>query len=276
MRDKMVDKGSSVQVCLVAVPYFSLRKPSIALGLLKSSLTRASITSEVIYSNLKFAEAVGFDIYNFIDSLSFEDLLGEWIFSEKAFSAELLSQYKIDSGRYLKLAEQVIGSDYGRATINNILNGKTFADYFYNLRRHASRFIDREAERILAKNPRIVGCSSTFQEHCASLALLRRIKQLAPHVITILGGGNCEDTLGMVTHKRFLWVDYVVSGEAETLLPELCGKIFEKGRQIPLPEMPPGVLGPAHRSSNTGRKNPAVSYISQLDQLPVPDYDDYF
>ena len=35
------------------------------------------------------------------------------------------------------------------------------------------------ANRILQSNPRIVGCTSMFEQHCASLALLRVIKEIA-------------------------------------------------------------------------------------------------
>ncbi|MCP4217736.1 MAG: RiPP maturation radical SAM protein 1, partial [bacterium] len=152
-----------------------------------------------------------------------------------------------------------------------------FNDFFYDLRKQAGEFIDAEAERILENNPRIVGCGSTFQEHCASLALLRRIRQLAPDVITMMGGANCEDTLGVVTHKRFTWVDYVVSGEADLLLPGLCRDIFEKGRDIQLEDLAPGVMAPAHRKEGGDLyKNLKRAVVENLDQSPVPDFDDYF
>ncbi len=263
-------------VCLVTMPYYNPRRPSLALGLLKSSLTEVSITSEVIYSNLKFAQKIGLANYNFIDNISLEDLLGEWTFSQKAFSRKTLTDYKADDAEYLKLAEKILRTTLSENQLNITLKGKKFEEYFYDLRRKASEFIDSEAERILEKNPRIVGCGSTFQEHCSSLALLRRIRELAPGVITMMGGANCEDTLGMVTHNRFEWVDYMVLGEAEFLLPGLCKKILKMGREIEPDAVPPGVLGPAHRGSHTNFTPPPRSIIKELDKSPIPDYDDYF
>jgi release factor glutamine methyltransferase len=47
-------------------------------------------------------------------------------------------------------------------------------------------FIDGLADEILARRPKIVGCSSVFEQHVASIALLRRIKEHAPGVVTMI------------------------------------------------------------------------------------------
>lgn len=258
-------------VCLVSVPFFNIQRPSVGLGLLKAGLVHSGITSKVIYTNLRFAEAIGIDTYWFISTYSQTDLLGEWIFSPNAFPG-----YRANQQEYFKLAEKIIRSICSKKNLEFYLKGRSFEDFFYEPRRKVSGFIDREAERILDNNPRIVGCSSTYQEHCASLALLRRIRQLAPQVITMMGGSNCEDLPGVVTHRRFDWVDYVVSGEAELLLPGLCKKIFEKGRDIEMETLPAGVIGPAQRNHHTQVIKPVRSIIKDMDQSPIPDFDDYF
>ncbi len=265
-----------IDICLVAAPYSSIRIPSMALGILKSSLTNAGLTSKVIYSNVRFADKIGFDSYIFFESYSYEDLLGEWTFSSKAFHEKFPPGFKVDGTEYLTLVEKIVRLTFDDKELKIILKGKKFDEFFYEIRREASEFIDSEAAHILEFNPRIVGCSSTFQNHCFSLALLRKIRELAPDVITMMGGANCEDTLGMVTHEKFNWVDYVVSGEAELLLPGLCRKIFENGRDIELESMPPGVIGPAHRSNHSNVTKPAHIIIDDMDQSPIPDFDDYF
>lgn len=92
----------------------------------------------------------------------------------------------------------------------------------------------------------------------------------------MLGGANCEGEMGAVTHQAFDWVDYVVSGEADKLLPGLCRLAFDQGTKIALEQLPHGVLGPLHRGQQGLDGEPPRVLIQELDDLPVPDYDDYF
>lgn len=260
-------------ICLVSVPYFCMQRPSVALGLLKSGLVRDGLSTTVVYSNLDFARVIGPELYWFISNYCQVDLLGEWIFASEAFP-QFHSPHRDDHDYFLlaysKLKE--ITNDY---ELNLYLKGREFAEFFMELRQKASVFIRETAQSILALQPRIIGCSSTFQEHCASLALLRQIHVLAPDVITMMGGANCEDSLGLVTHKNAPWLDYLVVGEADTLLPPLCHKILEYGRNIPPSQLPEGVLAPCHHQQppETLSRNTTVN---NLDALPFPDYDEYF
>src|SRR5262249_13110984 len=86
------------------------------------------------------------------------------------------------------------------------------------LRRQTPDFVDFAAREVLRHEPRVVGCTSTFQQHVASLALLKRIRELDPSVVTLIGGANCETVMGKTTHQSFPWVDVVVSGEADGLV----------------------------------------------------------
>src|SRR5262249_41642561 len=94
------------------------------------------------------------------------------------------------------------------------------------LRARAPDFVDWAIDTILAHKPTIVGCTSTFQQHVPSLALLRRLRERAPQIVTLMGGANCETLMGRTTHAAFPWVDYVVSGEADGLVAPLCRTIL--------------------------------------------------
>jgi magnesium-protoporphyrin IX monomethyl ester (oxidative) cyclase len=52
------------------------------------------------------------------------------------------------------------------------------------------------------------------------LALLRIIKEKNPDIITLLGGANCEASMGQAAKRNFPWIDFVVSGEADLLFPK--------------------------------------------------------
>jgi magnesium-protoporphyrin IX monomethyl ester (oxidative) cyclase len=225
------------------------------------------------------AEDIGLDIYSVLCNSFVEDLVGEWTFAGVAFP-----EFEPDHSAYFDLVlRRLVIRMYLKEEVS-----QAHVEYvkllMKDIRRHASVFIDRVAEAVLALQPRIVGCSSTFQQHCASLALLRRIRTLAPEVITMLGGANCEGPMGRATHQSFPWVDYVVSGEADELFGDFCEKLLAQGRDLSLSQLPYGVFGPAHRGQQNGfslalngATPPAPrAIVHNLDQIPTPDFNDYF
>ncbi len=220
----------------------------MALSLLKPCLEQVGLTARVFYANLWMANEVGVDHYSAPNRLPIQLLLGEWAFSPAAFP-----DFRPDEGAY-----------YDQLA----LNWPGLRAVGQRLRESSKKFVEQATRRILADRPRIVGCSSVFQQHCASLAILRRVKELAPEVITVLGGSNCEGTMGEVTHRCFPWVDYVVSGEAEGYFPQLCRQLVDGLA----PVLPDWILGPDRREKRTvGR-----GLVLDLDSGPVPCFDDFF
>jgi len=69
-------------------------------------------------------------------------------------------------------------------------------------------------------------------------------------------------------------VDYVVSGEADGLIADLCRLALDRGREVAPEELPRGVLGPRHRE--IARAPLPRALFNDLDSLPTPDFDDYF
>lgn len=249
-------------LALVSMPYASLQRPSLALGLLKAVLERQGIATRAVHFNLSWAEEVGLRRYLACAvSAPTDYLAGEWTFAGAAFRAQAP-----DPRAYLDAfpdAPPYRSADGSR---------RQFLDDLALLRERASGFVDRCAHRLLELGVRAVGCTSTFEQHVPSLALLRRVKELDPTVATLLGGANCESEMGLATHRNFPWVDFVVSGEAEGVLPVLMRRILDEGLDVA--DLPPGVLGPVHRGRNAAR--PGRSLFRDLDKLPNPDFDDYF
>src|SRR5487761_111987 len=258
-------------VCLVTMPYASLTRPSMALGLLKGILAAEGIAVTVAYANLWFAESAGLRLYELCSSkVPSVFLSGEWTFAGAAFAD--------DPGRDAKDAEylrQVLMASEQHPLVWRGARGEAHVADLRALRAAASDFVDDAAHRVLATGARVVGCTSTFEQHVASLALLRRIRELDPDVITMLGGANCETTMGEVTHRCFPWVDYVVSGEADGLIADLCRLALTRGRDVEPAELPRGVLGPRHRDLVAPRVLPRALF-QDLDSLPAPRYEEYF
>lgn len=263
-------------VSLVTMPYSSLSRPSLALGLLKGILEEDSIPTAVEYANLWLAESVGIPLYHLCShQCPTEFLAGEWTFAEAAFPDR-----HADDEEYLSRVCRCHASVRG---YSNPDGGKRLRDDLLVLRRAATLFIEEAAERVLEGRPKIVGCTSTFEQHVASLALLRRIRQLEPSVVTIMGGANCESEMGETTHRCFPWIDYVVSGEADGIMVPLVRLAMEKGRSVSPAELPFGVFGPSHRHQlpllnghRNGGSHAPRAVFRDLDRLPFPRFSEYF
>lgn len=254
-------------VVLVSMPYAEVQRPSIALGLLQAALRETAIEVESCYPNLAFAELLGLDLYRTIAATPTDFLLGEWTFAGAAFP-----DFEPDHDRYLALT---VGGGLGgfRGPAADV------EATFRRVRARATAWVEELAASIAARRPRIVGCSSMFQQHCASLALLRAIRARCPETVTVLGGANCEGPMGVATARAFPWVDLVVSGEADELFAELCRQALAHGRQLEAAALPYGVIaggGSRDPGVDGAPEAPPRATVRELDALPTPDYDDYF
>lgn len=234
------------------MPYGILERPSLALGSMQASLRRAGSACNTVYANLEFASRVGSRPYSLIGQSDAKDLLGEWTFARAAFGSQ--------EEDYEAYHREIYFEHFAHLGVSKPALWKSLA----YLRDHAQAYVEELAGRLLSLGARVVGCTSTFQQHCASLALLRRLKELDPSVVTMMGGANCEGPMGVVLKRNCPWVDYLASGESDLLIVDLIQSIFQK-------EPPPyGVIG---------RELPAQApraRVHQLDELATPDYQDYF
>jgi ribosomal peptide maturation radical SAM protein 1 len=242
--------------------------PALGLGILHTILSNAGLAVKTLYPSLWFRELLGIERLKIIRCTETPNLAVEWIFSRAAFRADA------------PLRDVFIEKLLKRNPLLKRCDRSEVFEAFRTLSVEAVRFIDSTAERILEHQPRIVGCGSMFQQHVASLALLRRIRELAPEVVTLMGGANCETVMGKTTHRVFPWVDYVVSGEADVLIAPLCAAILDQGREISAAELPAGVFGPVHRQAGypvaSGADGVPRASLNSLAGAQLPNYDDYF
>jgi ribosomal peptide maturation radical SAM protein 1 len=251
--------------CLLAMPFPSLSQPSMGISVLQAALQEAGISTCALYPCMWFAEEVGLDVYSAIYSSKQEFLIGEWVFAGVAFP-----ELDAREDEYLDL---VLSAPVSQGLLRRSHFASEPREALRDARRAAHGFVERVADRVLERQPTIVGCTSTFAQHCASLAVLRVIKFLAPHVITVMGGANCEAAMGVATKKHFPWVDFVVSGEADLLAPELFRRLLRDGVKAPVRDLH-AVIDAAHPSVRFGVAAPRAS-VSNLDATPVPVFDDF-
>ena len=193
------------------MPFGPVFSPSIGLSLLKAGLAREGMGACLHYFTIRFAETVGQAFYCGIADEgrpALEDLPGEWLFSRALFDTA-----PADDARYV---EDLLRGYYSDGLIARILHARTRVD----------AFLDDCLASILRDEPRIVGFTSIFQQHVASLALARRLKQARPSTFIVFGGANCEGAMGAETVRSFPFVDAAVSGEGDLVFPELARRVL--------------------------------------------------
>ena len=168
-------------VVLVSMPFVELSRPCLGLSLLKSLLLEDGLSVRVEYGSLTLAERIGFRDYSWItESNRFWShvMLGEYLYASSAFPNR-----KRDDKRVLDLLFAYSALKGEKLTA---VRAKTLLR-LRRLEKEATAHIDSTAKSILAQKPKIVGCTSTFQQHVSSLALLKRIRELQPDVVTMMG-----------------------------------------------------------------------------------------
>jgi ribosomal peptide maturation radical SAM protein 1 len=258
-----------MDVVLVSMPFAELQRPSIALGLLRASLADTDIQSEVVYANFDLAETIGLVAYQAMQSVPTDHLLGEW-----CFSGRLFPDAKQKDEEYLNLVLEVRCTGFPAELEQR-------KDQMRWVREKCESYVDRVADAIVARQPKIVGCSSVFQQHCASLALLQRVRELSPETVLLMGGANCEGEMGVETLRAFPFVDCVVSGEADDIFADMCKLFLAHGRRVEPFALPHGAISQRHLKtifpivSQDSAPTPRP-LIRDMDSLPLPDYDHYF
>jgi ribosomal peptide maturation radical SAM protein 1 len=246
-----------VPVTLVAMPWQAVDSPSLPLGILRAVAAAHGFAVPTAYpANLRWVEflmartggEIGPPAYHDVAENGLFHGLGDWVFTGVLHG----------------------DPDFGVAALEGYAAARDVpVAHARRMRGYATDFVDLAVKEILESAPTVVGFSTTFMQNVPSLAAARRLKELAPEVTVVLGGGNCDGPMGAAIHRNYPFVDYVISGEAEDSFPALLRALDGAG---PLADVA-GLCwrddqGVQHRNQN-GNAVPAA-------HLPVPDFGDYF
>jgi ribosomal peptide maturation radical SAM protein 1 len=250
------DRNSAWPVILVSMPFVDAYRPSIQLGLLKSIVAGHGFSVRTVHAHLDFAIRIGLDFYQALAEHR-GCLVGDWLFSAAAFgdrapdpAARLLDDFTEELSALGGSPEQL------RARLLRIRD------------HDVPGYLDALAEQ-LPRDAKVVGFTSTFQQNTASFALARRLKERDPETLTVFGGANFDGVMGAELVRTVDCVDFAVIGEGDVALPRLLSALAAGDD----PGMVPGV---AHRVDGKVTVTPPAPPAGHLDDLPVPDYDEYF
>ena len=188
------------------VPAFSeVHAPALGVSVLASQCKLAGLRPYVHYANLDlwrhFPEA-----YEFVSKAPNEMQLGEAVFAPHAFSPCEFDIGKALSVSFARGEPPSLDCDQ-KARLYELVGG-------------VDDHLDRTATQLLKFGSPVIGMTSSFQQNAASLAVARRIKDLDPSVLLIMGGANVEGDMGRALLEIAPQIDVVFSGEADLALPE--------------------------------------------------------
>ncbi|MCC6140266.1 MAG: RiPP maturation radical SAM C-methyltransferase [Nitrospira sp.] len=246
--------SGQAQVALVNMPFSYSKYPSIQLGTLSALLKSKGVPVDCHHLNVRFAHKIGVPLYETICEK--RALFGEWLFSYLLFRD---NPKRAEYPRVFKPVFEQVAQESGQPL-----------SFFEDMAtRTAPQFLTWAMTAIDWGQYKLVGFTSTFDQNVASLTLAKMIKDLYPEVKIVFGGANYDGEMGMEYFRAFSFIEYVVVGEGEAVVPALVGHILEGGSDA----VPNGVI---FREQDRIRFTPNPALFTEFAQTGPPDYDDYY
>lgn len=244
-------------VALVTMPFVSASSPSIQIGLLKPIAESHGFPTETFHLNLELSHQIGEERYEQLCQFR-GPLIGDWLFSVAAFGPDAPDP---DGALVDELSAELPRGMVPDAGDRGWLRDLRDDD--------VPRYLERMLTLVDWSRFAVVGFTSTFQQNAASFALAAAIKRRWPQVTTLFGGANFEGEMGRELVRSVDAVDLAVSGEADVAFGRLLVALAEGGD----PTSVPGVLA---RQDGDVVAGPPPPPFDRLDELPVPDYREFF
>lgn len=245
-----------MRVALVSMPFGALERPALGLSSLQAVLRQDGHWVDVRYLTFPFAELIGVDEYQWLSfELPYTAFVGDWTFTRAlhGYDADRDAEY-VD--RVLRRAWQL-----DDVSVQRLMRIRSLVEPYLGYCMELAPWGEYD----------VVGFTSTFEQNIASLALAARIKRTWPGIVAVFGGANWEAEMGLELHRRFSFVDYACSGEAEESFPALLAALAAPGERGAA-----DVGGVIHRRDGESVYSGPPAPITDLDALPIPEFEDYF
>ncbi|WP_258099411.1 RiPP maturation radical SAM C-methyltransferase [Marinoscillum pacificum] len=247
-----------MKIAIVNMPFYSIIRPSIQLGILKSVLTEAGYHAQDFYFNLEFSKRFDDMVYEALCRHR-GILIGEWLFAKAAFQLNCPPQHD----DLIKNYKELFIKEFKNLGWNDI--EKELKHIRDNI---IPDFLNYLINSIDWGSFDVVGFSSTFEQNVSSIALAKRIKEKFPKINIILGGSNMDDHMGIELLRKTKEIDYIIMGRGEdSLIKFLEG--LKKGDLR-------GIKGLYSKRSIDDLPKLIPADPKPLDSIPIPDYSAFF
>ena len=252
--DKWINQDETADVALLSAPVTFPPVPSIAHSIFQAALDEAGISSRVIYCTFPAIHLMGTEnIYKLSKYMDFQKN-AEYLFAALTdISASVTVSQFIETFTSPHLSEE-----QKMEVTALVLHGTEVA----------KESVEAAARRIIHMGARVVAASSIYSQQNASLAILKRVKELDPSIKTVLGGHNVSGEMGMAILRNFPSVDYVSFGEGDETIVDVCDRLLHADDQL----MPYGIVGQGDVPPDP------IPYrmTKDMDTVATPDYRDFF
>jgi len=256
------------KIFLINMPFANVFLPSIGLTQLKSvvdSTFNEQVSVEIVYLNQDFVRYMGAGkhLREIVGGRnSHTSGIGDWFFRQSAFPEQ-----KDNSEAYFR-----------RYYPQPDKETQDFIRFLNEKREKLDDFLDSEIQKYGMADALVVGFTSMFSQTGACLAMAKRLKNINPNIITVMGGANCEAPMGKEIVRNVKQIDYIFSGHALKSFPQFLkhcmDQEFDKCHSIH------GVFSKKNLASNKalvtiGQCAPVRDFGEELDiNIKVPlDYD---
>ena len=186
-------------VLLIVPPVGGIFQPSLACHLLQACARERGFEKvSVLYANVMFASLIGEELYPKLAEFSRINWLVERSFGIPAFGMPSLTDK----------------------------DKKGLRPELHNLEEQIAKWLDWVEEMVRSAKPKIVGCTSSYEQIASSIAILNRCKTIDPDIVTVMGGANCEGEMAEGIFSLKGKVDYVASGESEQSFPRFLEQVL--------------------------------------------------
>jgi ribosomal peptide maturation radical SAM protein 1 len=213
--------------------------PSLGIETLAAGLRERGHAVDVLYLNLEMVKHIGLRRY-FAIALegSWLRKFGEWLYSHPSITPGAADVPTMQ--RFLTEKNQ----EYGIEPLPQF--------DLLRLRRTAEALLDRWTEEISWSSYDVVGFTVMFQQLNASLRLAHRIKDRSSGTRVVLGGSGLEQPMGGAVYARYPFLDALFTGYSERSFPAWVEELPRRADRA---------------ISDEG--------VPNLDELPMPSFDDY-
>jgi ribosomal peptide maturation radical SAM protein 1 len=243
----------SRKIALISTPWPLYTRPSIQLGALKAYIAShlPDVTVDAHHLYVALAEAIGYKCYHDI--------------SERTWLAESIYAALLYPKRFRQIEKL-----YSREANRSPLLKKTgLKNLTVQIEKTSREFIDRINWESIA----LAGFSVSLCQLTSSLYFIKTVKLKHPKLITVIGGSSFSANSAGRILNLFPEIDVVVTGEGELPFRQFIQNLDRFKRK----ENFPGIKGIHTRlTDTTGNNHGLFSQIESLEDIPIPDYDDYF
>lgn len=239
-------------VVLVSAPFPLYNRPSIQLGTLKAFLNAhlPDVYVAAHHMYLEVAQHIGYPIYQAL--------------SERMWLAETVCAALLFPNHFARVKKLYVRKAKGKKA----LKGLEFERLVSKVKTVSEAFM----RRVRWDDFNLAGFSICLCQMTATLYLIRRIKERFPK-LTIVGGGSTFSGLASKQlFSAFPEIDYWINGEGERPLTQLTRYLIDNPSDHGFPK----ISGVIHRHNAQNGAFNRFFQLTDLDTLPLPDYDDYF